>query len=134
MVVRSQRRGVFVFGSSKPWMRKAFIFLRGGPSNIIVTITDLNYKVIYCCSSGSIEGTKKFKRSVYVLGPLFLKLLAPLRRYRISFLDIMLRIKVGSHVFAFIKECSSHGFKVKRLLERYNLPHNGVRSRRRPRK
>lgn len=129
----SRRRIAFAFGT-KPWLRKAFIFLRGNSSNIIVTLTDLNYKVIYCCSSGSMEGTKKFKRSIYVLEPLFLKLLAPLRHHRVSFLDIMLRMRVGSHVFAFIKECSSHGFKVNRLLERYNLPHNGVRSRRRPRK
>lgn len=132
-MVAGPRRVGFQFGA-KPWLRKAFIFLRGSPANIIVTLTDLNYKVIFSCSSGSIEGTKKFRRSVYVLEPLFLKLLIPLRHHRVSFLDIMLRMRVGSHVFSFIKECSSHGFKVTRLIERYNLPHNGVRSRRRPRK
>lgn len=123
----------FMFGT-KPWFRKAVIFLRGSPHNIIVTITDLNYKVIYCCSSGSIPGTKKFRQSVYVLEPLFVKLLEPLRHHRVSFLDIILRMRVGPHVFTFIKECGSHGFKVVRILERYNVPHNGVRSRKRPRK
>lgn len=124
----------FNFGA-KPWVKKkAFIFLKGSSSNIIVTITDLNYKVIFSCSSGSIPGTKKFRRSVYVLEPLFLKLLVPLKHHRVSLLEIMLRMRVSSHVFAFIKECSSHGFKILRILERYNLPHNGVRSRKRPRK
>lgn len=123
----------FYFGS-KPFFKKAFIFLRGTPSNIIVTLTDLKFKVIFCSSTGAIPGTKKFRRSIYVLEPLFLKLLDPLKYHRVASLEIMLRMRVNAHVFAFIKECHSHGFKILRILERYNLPHNGVRSRKRPRK
>lgn len=115
-------------------LKKACVTLRRSPSTLIVTLTDLESKVIFSCSTGSIEGTKKFRRSPFVMEPLFAKILVYLRHHDISFLDVILRLRVGAPVFAFIKECQTNGLEIHRIVARNRLPHNGVRSRKAPRK
>lgn len=131
--MESGSKSVFFFGKNTV-AKKAFIHLRKAPTNIILTLTDLRFKVIFSCSSGSVEGNKKFRRSTYVMEPLFAKVLAYLRYHDITFVDLLLRMRLGSHTFSFIKECSFHGLTVVRILTRNFLPHNGVRARKRPRK
>lgn len=115
-------------------LKKASITLRRTPTTIIVTLTDLDSKVIFSCSTGSMEGTKKFRRSPFVMEPLFAKVLVYLRHHDIAFLDVVLRLRVGAPVFAFIKECHTNGLQIHRIIARNRLPHNGVRSKKAPRK
>lgn len=133
MVSFSKILGNFFFGRM-PDKRFAFVFLRKTPTNLVVTLTDLRYKVIFSCSAGAFGGDKKFRRSPYVMEPLFKEMLSSLRFHKILFLKLILRMRVNGQVFSFLNECASRGIAVSRITERYNLPHNGVRARKAPRK
>lgn len=133
MLSFSKSLNSFFFGHVRN-KRFAFVFLRKTPTNLVVTLTDLHCKVIFCCSAGSLGGDKKFRRSPYVMEPLFKKMLDYLRFHKILFLKLILRMRANGQVFSFLNECAFRGIAVSRILERYNLPHNGIRARRAPRK
>lgn len=133
MLSFSRRLSDFFFGRVLN-RRFAFVFLRKTPTNLVVTLTDLRYKVIFCRSAGSLGGDKKFRRSPYVMEPLFKEMLDYLKLHKILSLKLILRMRVNGQVFSFLNECASRGIAVSRIIERYNLPHNGIRSKRAPRK
>jgi ribosomal protein S11 len=126
------RKDHFNFGFLKN--KKAYIYFRRNATKIVVTLTDLDHKVIFSCGTGAIDGSRRFRRSPYVIEPIFLRVLFFLRMYKIFVLDIILRMRISGHVFSFIKECIFRGILVSRIIERYSLPHNGVRICKQPRK
>jgi ribosomal protein S11 len=133
MKIKLAKKKTFFLGDLE---KSAKIHIKKSFSNIFITLTDLHDKVIICYSSGSAMAvvSKKQKSSPYAVEAIVKKLLLHLRLYNIKSLQIILRLKVSSHVYFLIKELNFYGFTVSNILERKCLPHNGVRSRKAPRK
>jgi ribosomal protein S11 len=124
----------FFLGHSK-W-RQAKIHIKKSFSNIFITLTDLNNLVIICFTSGSANPSfsKKKKISPYAVEYIAKKLLFYLKFYKIKALEIILKLRISAPVFFLLKELQYYGFSVSKIVERYSLPHNGVRERKAPRK
>ena len=122
----------FFFGRDK----SAYIFVKKSFSNFFFTLTDLNKKVIVSCSSGSSDVffSRKQKMSPYVVENVFKKLLFFLKLYSIKFLRISLKLRVSSHIYFLIKELNYYGYSVSHIFEKNRVPHNGVKTRKRPKK
>jgi ribosomal protein S11 len=123
----------FILGKS----RSAKIYIRRTPSNFIVTLTDLCDRVIVCCTSGSsikLQCTKKRRVSPYAMEDIVQNLATTLNRLGIKRIHIVLKIRTGIVVRFLFKEIMSQGFNIFCVEERLVCPHNGVRSRKLPRK
>lgn len=123
----------FILGKSK----SAKIYIRRTPSNFIVTLTDLFDRVIVCCTSGSsikLQCTKKRRVSPYAMEDIVQNLAITLNRLGIKRIHIVLKIRTGIVVRFLFKEIMSQGFNIFCVEERLVCPHNGVRSRKLPRK
>jgi len=133
MKIKLAKKKTFFLGDFE---KSAKIHIKKSFSNIFITLTDLQDKVIICYSSGSAmaAASKKQKTSPYAVEAIVKKLLLYLRLYNIKSLQIILRLRVSSHVYFLIKELNFYGFTISNILERKRLPHNGVRSRKAPRK
>jgi ribosomal protein S11 len=124
----------FDFGSvaDRP---KALVHLRKTPGRkLVFTLTDMAGKVIFCSTSGAIGGPKQFRRSPYVVEPMFQRLLHFLRFFKIGVLYIYVKMRVSAHVYAFVEQCRMYGISIAKIVERFGVPHNGVRRRKKPRK
>jgi ribosomal protein S11 len=133
MKIKLEKKNIFFLGDFE---KSAKIHIKKSFSNIFITLTDLNDKVIICYSSGSSMAivSKKQKASPYAVEAIVKKLLLYLRLYNIKNLQIILKLKVSSHVFFLIKELNFYGFTISNIFEKKSIPHNGVRSRKAPRK
>jgi ribosomal protein S11 len=131
--MKLERKELFFLGNAE---KSAKIHIKKSFSNIFITLTDLHDKVIICYSSGSSMEivSKRQKSSPYAVESIVKKLLFYLRLYKIKSLQIILKLKVSSHVFFLIKELNFYGFTISSIFEKKCLPHNGVRSRKLPRK
>lgn len=133
-VVRKKRISHFDFGPH-PTRNYASVYLRKTPGRkLVFTLTDMVGKVIFCSTSGAVGGTKKFRRSPYVVEPMFRRMLQYLKFFKIDYLQIFLKMRVSGHVFSFFNECRMHGISIHSIIECFNVPHNGVRQRKKPRK
>lgn len=66
--------------------------------------------------------------------PMFRRLLSYLKYHGITQIRVYVKMRFSAHVYFFFKQCSLHGIGVNAIIERYSLPHNGVRKRKQPRK
>lgn len=124
---------IFVFGKYK----SAKIYIRRTPSNFIVTLTDLLDRVIVCCTSGSsikLQCTKKRRISPYAMEDIVQNLSTTLDRLGVKRLHIVLKIRTGIVVRFLFKEIMAQGFNIYCVEDRLVCPHNGMRSRKLPRK
>ena len=122
-----EKKEHFVFGRGGV----AFIVLNRRHSNIFVTLTDYKMKVIICKTSGSchVGSTKKRKSSPQAVENIVKELNHFFKVYNIKVLDIVLRFRVTSHTLILVKELSGSGVRIRRLLQRLRLAHNGMRGR-----
>jgi ribosomal protein S11 len=132
--VKLIRKSSFFFGNFS--RVRARLHLRHTPSSFIVTLTDLKNNVIFCCTSRSMRHlkSKKQRRSPYVIEPIFLKVYEFLKLYKIKFVDLVLKMRINSHIHFLLKELNFSGIVVFKIFESYCLPHNGMRGRKTPRK
>lgn len=124
----------FDFGP-RNFSRQASICLRRTPGRkLVFTLTDLQGKVIFCSTSGAIGASRKFSRSAYVVEPMFKRILHYIHYFKIVALQVFLKMRITSQVFSFFHQCARHGIAIRSIVERYGLPHNGVRKPAAPRK
>lgn len=124
---------IFIFGKFK----SAKIYIRRTRSNFIVTLTDLLDRVIVCCTSGSsikLQCTKKRRVSPYAMEDIVQNLAITLNRLGIKRVHIVLKIRTGIIVRFLFKQIMLQGFNIYCVEDRLVCPHNGVRSRKLPRK
>ena len=132
--MKLEKNEKFFFGKFKNQV--GLIYIKKSFSNIFLTLTDLNNKVIISCSSGSSDNyfNKREKMSPYALEKMFKRVLLYLKLYNIQVIKLYLKLKIGAHVYFLIKELNYYGFSVSHIFEKNRLPHNGSKARKRPRK
>jgi ribosomal protein S11 len=116
--------------------RTAHLYMRKTFSNVFLTLTDLNDKVIICRSSGSsgIWRLKKRKASPYALERIVSKLNYHFRFFRIKSLKVFIKMRLNNfshHLLRYLEPCGIQVVSFKRSI---CVPHNGMRGPRLPRK
>lgn len=107
------------------------IFLRATYSNVILTLTDLENKVIICRTSGSsgILGSKRKKCVPQVVEVIFKAILPYIRLYDLKNIEIVLKMRIKSYFYILLKELEHNSLSVCGYIIRRRVAFNGVRKR-----
>ena len=119
----------FFFGNLRSKIGK--IYIRRTYTNIFITLTDLNDKVVLCKTSGSsdVHKNKRRKRIAQAVEKIMLYIRKTMKLYNIVKLHIILKMKVKSHVYTLINRLKYYGLSILSICSRRKLAHNGVRGR-----
>jgi len=109
----------------------ARLYLRKTYTNIFITLTDLDNKVMICKTSGNsgIKGSKRRKRVPQAIESIVKELHTFLKLYKISIVDIVLKMSVTSYLYYLLKELMYYGVEVSGFSVRRAIAFNGVRGR-----
>jgi ribosomal protein S11 len=121
------RKKHFVFGPKG----SAYLILNKVHSNIFITLTDYNNKVIICKTSGmcDVGTTKKKKTAPNAVENIVKGLALFFKTYDIRVVDIIIRFKITNHMLILVKELLALGVAIRYFLLRMRLSHNGLRGR-----
>ncbi len=113
--------------------KTANIHIKRTYTNIFVTLTDLDNKVIACVTSGSADKTitnRRRKKIALAVEKIVSTLNYFLKLYEIKFLNIVLKMKVKAHVYKLLSKLVYYGLIILSISSRKLLAHNGVKGRR----
>lgn len=121
----------YSFGDNKN-DRAAKIYLRKTWSNIFLTLTDLEDKVIICKTSGNsnISHSKRRKKIAMAIEKI-MKLLydETILLFNIRNITIILKMKVRSHLYTLIKRLKYYKINIVGIETKRRISHNGVRKK-----
>ena len=100
-------------------------------SNIFITVTDLNKRVIICKSSGAcgVGHSKKMKKAPQSIENIIKHLVPIFEQYKLKYFNLILKIKFSNHLIILIKELYSNGYKIVKFINKIKIAHNGMRGR-----
>jgi ribosomal protein S11 len=92
----------------------AYLFLKRTFSNIFLTLTDINKRVIVCKTSGNsgVLGTKRKKRSVFALQNIVEAMKSYFELHKINKVKIISRLKVNRYYYTLKKELHFRVFRL----------------------
>lgn len=107
------------------------LHLRAKFANVVLTLTDLDNKVIICKTAGSsgVIGTKRQKRVPQVIEPMVKHLLPYIKLYKINNFQIVMKMKIRGHFYVLVKELEFHNLNITGVIMRRRIAFNGVRGR-----
>jgi ribosomal protein S11 len=109
----------------------AKIFIKRTYTNIFVTLTDLNNKVIICKNSGSSDKiyNKRKKRIAQAIEKIVLRLKKYFKLYDIQLIHLIVKMKVKSHIYTLLSKLHLYGIKILSIKSKKIIAHNGVKGR-----
>jgi len=112
------------------------IYLKPTFTNIIISITDANNKVLACHSSGSsgVVGTSRRKKAPQAVASILKKLHTVFLKHNIRAVEIIITNRASSALYSLVRELSYYGVFIATIRRRLRIAHNGVRRRKMPRK
>ena len=110
MLYKVKKNKNFVLGDKQP----AGIYIRQRFSNVFVTLTDFNHKVIVCKTSCSccIKCNKKRKTTPQTIEAIALSLTTYFKRYNINEIRLFLKSRINPLVFYLIRYLMFFNIKV----------------------
>jgi ribosomal protein S11 len=111
----------------------ANIYIKRTYTNIFVTLTDLNNKVIVCVSSGSADNSisnRRRKKIALAVEKIILLLNHFFKLYEIKYVNVILKMKIKAHVYTLLTKLVYYGLIVLSISSRKIIAHNGVKGRR----
>lgn len=113
--------------------KTANIHIKRTYTNIFITLTDLDNKVIACVTSGSADNTitnRRRKKIALAVEKIVSTLNYFFKIYEIKFINIILKMKVKAHVYTLLSKLVYYGLIILSICSRKLLAHNGVKGRR----
>jgi len=101
--------------------------------NIYFTISDMVGKVLLTVSAGSFNITRKKRMSPHALEPLYTKVLGCLKKVKIKNVILVMKFRAKYMYLHTLNFFRSHRISVKVIIDRFPVPHNGIRSRKKKR-
>lgn len=119
----------FNFGGND--LKIAKIYIKRTYTNIFITLTDINNKVIICKTSGSSDKVynKRKKKIAQAVEKIIFRIKKYFKLYNIMFLHLVLKMKVKAHVYTLLNKLHIYGIKVLSIKSKKLLAHNGVKGR-----
>jgi ribosomal protein S11 len=113
--------------------KTANIHIKRTYTNIFITLTDLDNKVIICVTSGSADNTitnRRRKKIALAVEKIVSTLNYFFKLYEIKYTNIILKMKVRAHVYTLLSKLVYYGLIILSISSRKLLAHNGVKGRR----
>lgn len=126
--VKNPIQSKFNLGSSNVL---ACVHLRKVHSNIFITVTDLDYKVIICKTSGSsgILNLKRKKRAPYAIEAIAKTLNPYFKSYNIRRVYIILKMRIRAHLYILLRELAFYGIEVVGIKSRRKVSFTAVKGK-----
>jgi ribosomal protein S11 len=107
------------------------IYLNRSYTNIFITLTDLNDKVIICKTSGTsgLVGSKRRKNVPQAIENIMKNLFSYLRLYKISNIEIVLKIKINIFFHYLLKELTYYNINIIGYTVHRAIAFNGTKGR-----
>lgn len=123
-----KRKSSFNFGSQ----RCAYLYLRKTFSNVFVTLTDFNNKVILCCTSGSSTYFRRKRQKTFpkIMEAIASQLVAFLKLYDVDNINIILKNIMTSHLRFLLRTLLNESIKVNAIQDRIPFVSTFLRGRR----
>ena len=109
----------------------AEIYVRIKFSNIFITLTDSNHKVIVCKTAGSagLKGSKKRKTTTQTVESIISSLANYFKQYDIKEVKLFLRCRVTTHIFTLIRYLLVYNININSIF--LTMPQSYTRNRKR---
>jgi len=120
------------FNLGKKKNKIAKIYIKRTYTNIFITLTDLNNKVIICKTSGSSDNSifnKRRKKIPQAIEKIIFKINNYLKLYNITNIHLILKMRIKSHVYTLLSKLYSYGIKISSITSKRLIAHNGVKGR-----
>lgn len=120
----------FVFRKNKR-ARSCMLLIRRSYTNLFLTLTDLNCKVISTVSTGqcSDNNNKRIKGSPITLELMVAKVRKILRKIKVRCVELVIRSKVRAQLKSIQRLLQNYGFRITKIKDRRIAAHNGMRGR-----
>ncbi len=107
------------------------MFFKKRHSNLFLTLTDLNKKVVICKTSGSsvVGNSKKKKIAPQATENLVLSLVPFFKLYRLKRARLFIVSRISVHLYLLLRELNIRGIKIIWFHRYIKFPHNGMRGR-----
>jgi ribosomal protein S11 len=117
-------------------LKYARLYINRSFSNIFITLTDSNNKVVICKSAGNagIDGNKRRKTAIQVIEPIVNQLCAYFELYSVHKINIIVKYDMTAHLNKLLRELKLVGIEINSIKVLVKFAHNGVRARKIPRK
>jgi len=118
----------FILGNKN---KTAKIFIKRTYSNIFITLTDLNNKVIICKTSGSSDKiyNKRKKKVAQAIEKIIYKIKNYFLLYNIINLHIIIKMKIKTHIYTLLSKLHFYGMNILSIKSKKIIAHNGVKGR-----
>lgn len=112
------------------------VFLKTSLTNLFVSLTDADYKLIICHSSGSsgLKVTSRRKKAPQAIESIIRKMHSYFIAHKIKEVELIINRRITKVVHYLIRELGIRGIRIACLRRRRIVAHNGVRRHKLPRK
>jgi ribosomal protein S11 len=109
----------------------AKIYIKRTYTNIFITLTDLDNKVIICKTSGSSDTilNKRRKKIPQAVEKIAAGINNYLKLYNITHIHLILKMRIKSHVYTLLSKLYSYGIIISSITSKRLIAHNGVKGR-----
>lgn len=107
------------------------IYLKYTRSNIFITLTDFDGRLVLCRSSGSagLLGKRSKKTTYHAILPIIRSMAEHFKVYKITGVLLYIRVLPTTHERFLIVALARLGVTIKEIVDQIAVPHNGMRSR-----
>jgi ribosomal protein S11 len=107
------------------------IFFKKSSTNLFITLTDFDNKVIICRSAGCAIASKNKRRKIspQAVEDIMRSIKVFLKLYKINCMEIILRERITVFWHFIIKELVSYGISILNYKVKFKKAHNGMRKR-----
>jgi len=112
------------------------IYLKPTFTNIIISLTDADNKLLACYSSGSsgVIGTSRRKKAPQAVVAILKKLHSVFLIHNVRVVEIIITRRTSPALYSLVRELRYYGIFIAALHRRLLIAHNGVRRKKMPRK
>jgi len=125
---RLKKNKNFFFGLTN---KIAKIYIRKTYTNIFITLTDIDNKVIVCQTSGTSDTftNKRRKRIAQAVEKIMFNINYFIKLHEITHVHVVLKMKIKSHVYTLLAKLVYYGIIILSICSRRLIAHNGVKGR-----
>jgi len=123
-----KKNKIFSFGLNQDMAK---IYIKKTYTNIFITLTDMDNKVVICKTSGSsdIYKNKRKKKIAQAVEKIINNINNFLKLYKITKIHIILKMKIKAHIYILLEKLNYYGLIILSISSLKILPHNGVKGR-----
>lgn len=130
---KNYKRSVNFYFGPLPNYRSSLLFINKKRKNLFFTLTDLNGSVLCSVTAGKFDIKRRKRMSPQTVELLTKRISTYAKMFRISLVDIILKVKARFMITTLVRTLKFYGFKLLVASEIIPIAHNGCRKKKKRR-